>query len=141
MCTKAPCEGSILLMAIIMAAIGYLMGMVWPAAVGMLVSGILAELISRVGHYTNKKWNTVSYIVFISCIMIGQTSYMIFGTNAFMAGMLSDDAAQEYLNVMVATAKGPIWFASLVTVIVGSWIGSMVGNAIFRKNFVCSRSI
>lgn len=132
---KAPCEWSILLMAAIMAAVGILMGMVWPAAVGMLVGGILAEFISRMGHYNDKKWNTVGYMVFISCIMIGQTSYMIFGTDAFMAGMLSGGAAQEYLDVMVATAKGPLWFASLATAIVGSWIGAMIGNAIFKKHF------
>lgn len=132
---KVPCEWSILLMAVIMALVGILMGMVWPAAAGMLIGGILAEFISRIGHYTDKKWNAVGYIVFIGCIMIGQTSYMIFGTKAFIAGMISVGAAQEYLDVMVATAKGPIWFAGFATAIVGAWIGGMVGNTIFKKHF------
>lgn len=132
---KVPCEYSILLMAVLIAVVAFLMGIVWPAAVGVLVGGILAEFISRMGHYVSKKMNVIGYVAFVCCWMIFQTGYMIFGSEAFMSGMLSAGMTQEYLDVMVATAKGPMWFAALVVTIVGALVGGVVGNAIFKKHF------
>lgn len=133
---KVPCQWSILLMAVLIAAVAFLMGIVWPAAIGVLVGGVLAEIISRAGKYTSKQMNVIGYIVFVGCWMVGQTSYMIFGSEAFMNGMLSAGMTQEYLDVMVATAKGPLWFAALVVTLAGALAGGIVGNAIFKKHFV-----
>jgi len=128
-------KGSIVLMAVLVAVISFALGIGWTAALGILIGGILAELITAAGGYKSKVKNVIGYVAFITCFWAGQMSIMILSTKSYEASALKQGMTQEYVSSMIEFINGPMFFVALAVTIIGAIIGGMLGIKVFKKHF------
>lgn len=125
---------AITVLGIIMGLIMWATGMHWAFGLGLIVMGILADLVAGLGRYRSVKLDILSYMV----LSFGSTwSYLAFFISpADWAGtMLEKGTSKEYIDTMVASAPGWLLWAMLAGTFVAAAFSGWVGSRMMKKQF------
>lgn len=130
--TKVKKFGMILIMSIIMGVLMLLTGMGYYALIVGTVSGLIAELVFKSGHYKSTSKAVLTSGIF-SVWMWG--NFIPLFTNIEGYFSTRQDFGQEYIDAL--TALMPTWMCPtlLITAFVSGIIGGLIGKAILKKHF------
>lgn len=132
---KTPKKGAILLMGFLVAAISFVLGIGWSAALGILVGGVLAEIVSAMGKYRSNVKNIVGFALYIVCGWFGMMAYVIFASETYKATQLQKGVTAEYVDTMIDFIHGPMFIVVIAITAAGAVIGGVLGIKIFKKHF------
>lgn len=132
---KTPQKGAILLMGFLVAAISFVLGIGWSAALGILIGGILAEIISATGNYKSNAKNIVGFAFYIVCEWFGMMAYVIFASEVYKETQLQKGVTAEYVDTMIDFIHGPMFIVVIIITAIGAVIGGLLGIKIFKKHF------
>ncbi len=125
---KTPKPGAIILQAVLTAAILFLMGTMWTFALGTLIGGMLAEMISASGRYKSFWKNTIGYIIFMACLWAGQIAPMILAKSYYMDYVTQTGMSGDYVNTMLSFLSFPMFMTALAATGLGSFLGALLGR-------------
>ena len=74
---RVPKRGAIAIMGVIVGAVGLLMGMFWSGPVGIVVGGIVADLIAGDPQKRTKAKLICAFAAFTFCFWLGQISLIL----------------------------------------------------------------
>ena len=80
---RVPKRGAIAIMGIIVGAVGLLMGMFWSGPVGIVVGGIVADLIAGDPQKRTKTKLICAFAAFTFCFWLGQISLILMMGEAY----------------------------------------------------------
>lgn len=131
--TKVKKFGMVLIMSIIMGILMLLTGMGYYALIIGTVSGLIAELIYRSGHYKSVSKAVLTSGIF-SVWMWG--NYIPLFTNIEGYFSTRQDFGQQYIDAL--TALMPAWMcpALLIAAFASGIIGGLLGKVILKKHFI-----
>ena len=133
---KVPKRFSIIIQCVITTLIFFLAGIGPFLALGFLVGGVLAEIISGVGKYKSFALNTVGYAVQAFCVHTGAFLVPIVARDYYyefcVTGGMSVEWTETFLNFM----SWPVLLGTGALAIVGAVIGMFLGKALLKKHFV-----
>jgi energy-coupling factor transport system substrate-specific component len=124
-----------LISSVIVAVIAFLLGQIWTAVLGIIVGGVLAEIIIRVGRYTNPIANIIAFAVWVLCFWVGHGVLAIFSADLFTQMMLNAHMTSEQVSQLLAGLTGVNLVLAPLACAVGALIGGGLGYTIFKKHF------
>lgn len=133
---KVPKFGGILITAAIPALILLLMGGMWTLPVGMMVGGLLAELISFSKKYKSFWANTLGFMVLMTCFNIGSYGPCLFMRDFYVASATGQGIDPTYLNKLLDLFTGPVFAGVVAAGAVGALLGSLIAKKLLKKHFV-----
>ena len=118
----------------ILCIIWFVTGMHWAMALGYLIMGIVAALVTGVGGYKSKKSNSLSYILLS---LGGTASYLVFfaDPDGWAKTMLGNGTEQSYIDTMRAAGTGWILAAMLAGTILAAAVSAFIGCKMLKKQF------
>lgn len=126
---------SCLLSSIIVAIIAFLLGQIWTAVLGIIVGGILSEVIVRVGKYTSATANVIAFVVWILCFWVGHGILAVFSADMFAQMMMNAHMTAEQVAQLLQGITGINLVLAPLACVVGSLMGGGLGYTIFKKHF------
>lgn len=130
---KVPKPGGIVIQCAILALLMLVLGGIWLLILGMVVGGVLAELITqpRKKSYTRM---TLGMIVYGLCsTLCANLPPLVARDYYYNACVTNMDPA--LVNEIIAFMTGPIVAASLVVSVVCCLIGAYLGRRMLKKHF------
>lgn len=124
-----------LLSSVIVAIIAFFMGQIWTAVLGVVVGGVLAEIIVRVGKYTSPVANIVAFVVWVLCFWVGHGILAVFSADMFAQMMMNAHMTPEQVDLLLQGLTGINLVLAPLACIAGSLIGGGLGYLIFKKHF------
>lgn len=134
MLAKVQKRFAVTILGAILCIVWFVTGMHWAMALGYLVMGIIADLVTGAGHYNSKKINSLSYIL----LSLGGTgSYLVFFANpdGWAKTMLGNGTEQSYIDTMRQTGSVWIMIIMLVGTVLAAALSAFVGCKMLRKQF------
>jgi energy-coupling factor transport system substrate-specific component len=129
-----------LISSLIVAALAFLLGQIWTAVLGIVIGGILAEIIVRIGKYANSTANIIAFVVWVLCFWIGHGILAIFSSEMFTQMMLNAHMTPEQVSQLLEGLTGINLILAPLACIVGAFIGGGLGYVIFKKHFVHAKN-
>lgn len=131
---KVPKHGPVLILGILMGLVMFVTGMYWIWSIFYVALALVAELISGVGKFKNRKLNILGYMVF-SLNPMG--SYMMLWINrqAYMDYLVGKGTEQAYMDTMSATAQDWMLPAMIAATLLFAWLGALFGRKLLKKQF------
>jgi energy-coupling factor transport system substrate-specific component len=127
--------GMISLFALAMAVFFLLSGNSLISSGGIVVLGVVADLISWTGHY-RAKWASIwSYTVF-SLGFLTPFIPMLIDRDAYFQSAVWDSMGQAYIEATDRLVTLPILGLLALSVIAAGFGGAVIGWSILRKHFV-----
>lgn len=126
--------GAILIMSVLVAVVGLLLGMVWTGPAGIVVGGIIGEII-MMGTKRSKVGAIAAFVAFTLCFWLGQQSMVIMAGQSYVDMVVAMGMTAEYGQTLVDFMNSPAFLVALGGCIVGPIIGGLLGSAIFKKHF------
>ena len=133
---KVPRRFAIMIQTVVMVLVFWLTGIGPYIALGFLVGGIAAELISGLGRYRSFALNTVGYGVQAFCIHIGAFLVPIVARDYYYDFCVSGGMSIEWTTTFLEFLTWPVLLSSGVLAIVGAVIGMLLGRVMLKKHFV-----
>ncbi|MDR0499787.1 MAG: MptD family putative ECF transporter S component [Coriobacteriales bacterium] len=124
-----------LISSIIVAAVAFLMGQIWTAVLGIVIGGIIAELIVRAGKYTSAVSNIIAFVVWVLCFWVGHGILAVFSADMFREMMLNAHMTGEQVDLLLNGITGINLVLAPIACVAGALIGSGLGYVIFKKHF------
>ncbi|MEW4354472.1 MptD family putative ECF transporter S component [Streptococcus pneumoniae] len=126
--------GAITLMGIVMGVFFFLSGHFFASFLPGLIFGFLADRVAKLYDYRNKLVNSLSFVIF-SFVNTGPILLMWFSRKAYISSLIARGKTQAYIErVMVPfTMPSVAWFVA--TVVVGAFVGALIGSALLKKHF------
>jgi energy-coupling factor transport system substrate-specific component len=124
-----------LVSSVLVALIAFFLGQIWTAVLGIVVGGLLAELIVRMGNYTNPGANVAAFVVWVLCFWVGHGILAIFSADLFTQMMLNAHMTSEQVSQLLEGLTGINLVLAPLACIVGATGGGALGYAIFKKHF------
>ena len=131
---RVPKKGTVVIMSVIVALVGLLLGMFWAGPAGIVVGGIIGELIVSTGKRSVAK-KIAAFAVFTLCFWLGQQSMIIFAGNACVDMVIASGMSAEYGQTLVGFMQSPMIFVAGIGSVVGPIIGGLLGAKVFKKHF------
>ncbi len=132
--TKVKKFGMILILNILMGALMWVTGMSYYALIVGTITGLIAELIYRIGKYSSKWHGIIAYAVSgLYC----WANYLGIFFNADAYFSTRQNFGQDYIDAV--TKMLPTWMCPVLLVVdllcgvIGGWIGSKVLKKHFEK--------
>jgi energy-coupling factor transport system substrate-specific component len=110
-------------------------GMGWYGVLGVVVGGVVAELIAGLGGYKNFKLQIVAYAAFGLCFELGAFSVILLAGDYYYNNSLSLGADLAYMDALMAFMSGPVLAAACVLTVVAAIAGMLLGRLFLRKHF------
>jgi len=132
---KVPKRFSIMIQSIVTILIFTLTGSGPFLAIGFLVGGIAAELISGIGKYKNFTLNTIGYAAQMFCVHVGAFLVTIVARDYYYDFCINGGMSVEWTTTFLDFMSWPILLGSGVFAIVGAVIGMLLGKAMLKKHF------
>jgi energy-coupling factor transport system substrate-specific component len=130
-----------LLSSIIVALIAFLLGQIWTAVLGVVVGGILAEIIVRAGKYTNPVANIIAFVVWVLCFWIGHGILAVLSAEMFTQMMLNAHMTLEQVELLLQGVTGINLMLAPIACLVGALIGGCLGYIIFKRHFARASNV
>lgn len=131
---RVPKRGAVVIMSVIVALVGLLLGMFWAGPAGIVIGGIIGELIVSTGKRSTAK-NIAAFAVFTLCFWLGQQSMIFFAGSAYVDMVVASGMTAEYGQTLVSFMQSPMIIVAGIGSVVGPIIGGLLGAKIFKKHF------
>lgn len=125
---------SITILGVILGLVLFATGMHWAFGLGMILMGIVADIVAGLGQYKSIKLDILAY----ACLSLGSTgSYIVFFINpaAWAGAMLKNGTAQDYIDTMNASSFALLPLIVLAGTVVVALFSAWVGSRLLRKQF------
>jgi energy-coupling factor transport system substrate-specific component len=130
-----------LLSSIIVALIAFLLGQIWTAVLGVVVGGVLSEIIVRAGKYTNPAANIIAFVVWVLCFWVGHGILAVFSADMFTQMMLNAHMTVDQVELLLQGLTGINLILAPIACLAGALIGSGLGYVIFKKHFARASNV
>jgi energy-coupling factor transport system substrate-specific component len=125
--------GAIVIQVSVLALIMIALGSIWLLTLGMVIGGVLAEIITQARKKSYRKI-TIGYIVYGICSTACANLPPLVARDYFYnASVTNMDPA--LLNEIIGFMTGPIVAASIVVSIICSLLGAYIGRRMLKKHF------
>lgn len=131
---RVPKRGAVVIMAVIVAVVGALLGMFWSGPMGILVGGVLGELIVSAGKRSTAK-NIIAFAVFTFCFWIGQETMLFIAGQSYVDMVVESGMSAEYGQTLVDFMQSPLIIVAGVCSVIGPVLGGLLGAKLFKKHF------
>ena len=131
---RVPKRGAILIMSVLVAVVALLLGMLWTGPVGIVVGGVLAELIVSVGKRSTVK-NVIAFAAWTLVFWVGQQSMIFLAGDSYVDMVVQSGMSVEYGQTLVSFMQSPLIAVAGVGCVVGALVGGFLGAKIFKKHF------
>lgn len=132
---KVQKAGGIFLNGLVIGIVEFLIGAGWPVALGFIIGGLIAELISRAGAYENYMLNAVGYGCFMVCFAVGTYLPMMMMTSYIDSMTSSNGVDAEFMSSLYAFISGPMVFLIAVVTFLCGMLGAFIGKLALKKHF------
>lgn len=132
---KVPKRGAFAIMAVLIAVVALLLGMVWTGPVGIVVGGIAAELIAGAGDKRTAVRSIVAFSVFTLCFWVGQQAMVFMAGQSYVAMVVEMGMSAEYGQTLVDFQSSPLMLVAFVGTVACPLIGGWIGSKLFKKHF------
>lgn len=126
--------GVIVIMSVIVAVVALLLGMLWTGPVGIVVGGVVGEIIMA-GTKRSKAGAIAAFAAFTLCFWIGQESMILLAGSSYVDMVVASGMSREYGETLVNFMQSPVFLVALASSVVGPIIGGLLGSAVFKKYF------
>ena len=127
-------RGAILIPALVVGVIWALMGGMF-VLVGMVVAGIVGEIVVARTNYKSFAAMVVAYVLFVVVYHIGSVS-IAWIINDYFTQFASYPA--ELAAMMEGAINSPNGYVSIVGAVAGALVGALFGRAVLKKHFVAA---
>jgi len=124
-----------LLSSVIVAAIAFFIGQIWTAVLGIVVGGVLSEIIVRVGRYTNPVANILAFVVWVLCFWTGHGILALISVDMFTQMMINAHMTAGQVELLLQGLSGINLVLAPLACVAGSLIGGGLGYMLFKKHF------
>ena len=132
---KVPKRFAILIQCVVMTLAFWLTGVQPFLALGIIVGGILAELISGVGRYKRFALNTAGYAALMFCIHAGGFLVVIAARDWYYNFCVTGGMTVEWTNAFLNFMSWPVLLGTGALAIIGAVIGMLIGKTMLKKHF------
>jgi energy-coupling factor transport system substrate-specific component len=132
---KVPKRFGILTQAVLLSIIVFFLGSGWFASAGLLIGGLLAELLSGIGKYKSLKWNAAGYAVFSVSNNLGVFAIILLAKDYYFDFSIQSGMDAAYMNELMGLVSGPVLLVSCALAAVSAVIGMLLGKMFLRKHF------
>lgn len=131
---KVPKRGPIIILGVIMGLMMFITGMYWIWSIAYVVLAIIAQWISAMGGFKNKKLNNLGFMIF-SLNPIG--SYMMLWLNQkmYVEYLVGKGTEASYMTTMIGTAQNWMLPAMIIGTLICAFISAMLGQKLLKKQF------
>jgi energy-coupling factor transport system substrate-specific component len=133
---KVPKRFAILMQCVVMTLVFWLMGIGPFLALGILVGGILAEVISGLGRYRSFALNTAGYAALAFCIHVGAFLVVLVARDYYYDFCVSGGMTVEWTNTFLNFMSWPMLLGTGVLAVIGAVLGMLLGRVMLKKHFV-----
>lgn len=131
---RVPKKGAAFIAGVVMAILGFLMGMAWTGPVGMLIGAAICEAVMIAGKRSN--WATaIGFAAFVLCWWFGQLSLILFAADSYVQMIIDMGMSAEYGQGLINWVNSIAFPICGVVTVLGGLAGSWLGIAIFKKHF------
>ena len=131
---RVPKPGAAIVMSVIVAVVGLLLGMLWTGPAGIVVGGVLAEIIMTAGK-RSKAAVIAAFAVWTLCFWLGQESMVFLAGGSYVDMVVQSGMSREYGETLVGFMQSPLIIVAGVLCVVGPIVGGLLGSKIFNKHF------
>ena len=124
-----------LLSSLIVAVIALLLGQIWTAVLGIVVGGLLSEVIVRVGGYGSVPANIVAFVVWVLCFWVGHGILAVLSADMFAQMMINAHMTAEQVDMLLQGISGRNLILAPIACVAGSLVGGFLGYVVFKKHF------
>ena len=132
---RVPKRGAVAVMSALVAAAALLMGMLWTGPVGIVVGGLVAELILSAPAKRTTAKRVAAFAAFVLCFWLGQISLILMAGQSYVDMCVSLGMTAEYGQQLVDFVYGPLGFVAAVATVLGATAGGLFGAKLFKKHF------
>jgi energy-coupling factor transport system substrate-specific component len=132
---KVPKRFCILIQCTVLSLFLLLTGMGWYGVLGVLVGGVLAELIAGIGKYKSFKLTVLSYAAFGLCFELGGFLVILLAGDYYYEKSIALGANTAYMDALMKFMSGPVLAAACALAVVGAVAGMLLGRAFLKKHF------
>jgi energy-coupling factor transport system substrate-specific component len=133
---KVPKRFTVLLQSVVCALLFFVIGASgWFVASGILIGGVLAEIITSAGKYKSFKLTTIGYAVYCFCFHWGSFLLIIIARDYYYDFALANGTTEQQL-ALLPLMSWQLLLAAGVLAIIGAVLGMLLGRVMLRKHFV-----
>jgi energy-coupling factor transport system substrate-specific component len=132
---KVPKRFAILLQSVLFALLFFLLGSGWFVALGALVGGVLAELLSRAGKHRSFQWNAAGYAALAASLNMGVYAIILFAPGYYYGFGVESGMDAGYMEFQVSAVTGPLLLLTTALTAAGAAAGMLFGRAMLKKHF------
>lgn len=134
MVAKTPKRGAITILGLINGIVWFVLGMHWAMDLGYVIMGIAADVVAGMKEYKSAKINILAYALF--CLGPAGVFVAYFANPVAWAGtMLNNGVAQEYIDMMTASAPTGMLPVILLGTLALAGISGLAGRRLLKKQF------
>jgi energy-coupling factor transport system substrate-specific component len=133
---KVPKSFAITIQCVVFALLMFIAGSGWFIMLGIVVGGVLADLISGTKQYKGFARNTVGYAVFGSCVNLGLFSLVILARDYYYDYCLQGGMEAEWLDKFMGFMSLPMLLLTCGLTVIGAILGMLLGRALLKKHFL-----
>lgn len=131
---RVPKPGAFIIMSLIVAVVGLLLGMYWAGPAGIVAGGIVAELVMMAGRRSTAA-SVIAFALWTLCFWLGQQSMIFLAGSSYVDIVVASGMTVEYGETLVSFMQSPLIIVAGVCCVVGSVIGGLIGRQVFKKHF------
>jgi energy-coupling factor transport system substrate-specific component len=132
---KVPKRFGILIQALLLAVTVFFLGSGWFASLGLILGGLLAELLSAAGKYRSFRWNTAGYAVFSLLNNLGVYAIILLARDYYFDFSVQSGMDPAHMNRVIDLVSGPVLLLTCLVSVMGAMIGMLLGKALLKKHF------
>lgn len=131
---RVPKRWATLIMCVLLALVGQLLGMLWTGPLGIVIGGLVAEAVMS-AQKRSKASVIVGFALWVLCFWVGQQSMIFLAGDSYVDMVVQSGMSQEYGKTLVGFMYGPVVWIAGVWSFVGGVIGGLLGTNVFKKHF------
>ena len=133
---RVPKRFTVLLQSVICALLFFVVGAGWFVALGILIGGIFAEVITSLGKYKSFKLTAIAYAVYGFCFHWGSFLVVIISREYYIEYAVANGTNRQLIDTLLPMMSWQFLLIGSILCIVFSVIGMLLGKTLLKKHFV-----